>query len=111
MLIIYKHQKNLTPQAEHILSFLRWNQEQAVDRETYLIMDGFMGEKISLEQGVPQGDILSPYIFKTAVVFLLMKITHMSSIKGIKFARTESRAETSANGTTIILKRTVETET
>ena len=37
------------------------------ERETYLIMDGFMGEKITLEQGVPQGDVLSPYIINIAV--------------------------------------------
>ena len=71
-----------------------------------LMMDGFMGEKITLEQGVPQGDVLSPYIFNITVEFLLMKITHISSIEGIKFARMESRAETYADDTTIIIKRT-----
>ena len=70
------------------------------------MMEGFMGEKITLEQGVPQGDVLSPYIFNIAVAFLLMKITHTSSIEGIKFARMESRAETYADDTTIIIKRT-----
>ena len=64
-----------------------------------------MGEKIILEQGVPQGDVL---IFNIAVEFLLMKITYTSTIKGIKFARTESRAETYADDTTIIIKRTEE---
>ena len=72
------------------------------------MMDGFMGEKIILEQWVPQGDVLSPYIFNIAVEFLLMKITYTSTIKGIKFARTESRAETFADDTTIIIKRTKE---
>ena len=76
------------------------------DRETYLMMDGFMGEKIILEQGVPQGDVLSPYIFNIAVEFLLMKISNTSSIEGIKFARNECRAETYADDTTIIIKRT-----
>ena len=35
-----------------------------------------------------------------------MKITHTSLIEGIKFARMESRAETYADDTTIIIKRT-----
>ena len=69
-------------------------------------MDGFMGEKITLEQGVPQGDVLSRYIFNIAVEFLLIKITHTSSIEGMKFARMESRSETYADDTTIIIKRT-----
>ena len=70
------------------------------------MMDGFMGEKITLEQGVPQGDVLSPYIFNIAVEFLLMKISNTSSIEGIKFARNECRAKTYADDTTIIIKRT-----
>jgi hypothetical protein len=64
-----------------------------------------MGEKITQEKGVPQGDVLSPYIF---MEFLLMKITHTSTIEGIKFVRTESRAETYADDITIIIKRTEE---
>ena len=46
-----------------------------------------MGEKITLEQGVPQGDVLSPYIFNIAVEFLLLKITNTKTIEGVKFAR------------------------
>ena len=73
--------------------FRGWKNLFFRDRETYLMMDGFMGEKITLEQGVPQGDLLSPYIFNIA-------------IEGIKFARCESRAETYTDDTTIIIKRT-----
>ena len=40
--------------------FRRWVNLFFKDRETYLMMDSFMGEKIILEQGVPQGDVLSP---------------------------------------------------
>ena len=73
-------------------------------------MDGFLGEKISLEQGVPQRNVLSPYIFNIAVEILLMKITHTSKIEGIKFAKYESRAETYVDDTTIIIKRTEKPE-
>ena len=72
------------------------------------MMDGHLSEKISLEQGVPQGDVLSPYIFNIAVEFLLMKITHTSKIEGIHFANYDCRAETYADDTTIIIKRTEE---
>ena len=67
-----------------------------------------MGEKITLEQGVPQGDVLSPYIFNIAVEFLLMKITNTNTIEGVKFARWEYRAETYADDTTIFIKRSAE---
>ena len=33
-------------------------------------MDGHLTEKILLEQGVPQGDIILPYIFKDVYVLL-----------------------------------------
>ena len=46
-----------------------------------------MGEKITLEQGVPQGDVLSPYIFNIAVEFLLMKLSKTNKIEGVKLAR------------------------
>ena len=42
-------------------SFRKWIQLFFSDRETYLMMNGFMEEKIYSQQGVPQGDILSPH--------------------------------------------------
>jgi retron-type reverse transcriptase len=89
-------------------NFKKWVQLFFKNRETYLLLDGHMGEKIILEQGVPQGDVLSPYIFNIAVEFLLMKITHTNTIEGVKFARWEYRAETYADDTTIFIKRTEE---
>ena len=85
--------------------FKKWVQLFFKNRETYLLLDGHMGEKITLEQGVPQGDVLSPYIFNIAVEFLLLKITHTNTIEGVKFARWEYRAETYADDTTIFIKR------
>ena len=34
-------------------------------REALILLGGHLSEKIILEQGVPQGDVISPYIFKT----------------------------------------------
>ena len=65
-----------------------------------------MTDKIHLRQGVPQGDIISPYIFILMVEILLLKINFTTNLTGIKFAKQESRSETFANDTTIILQRT-----
>ena len=54
-------------------SFKNWVKLFFSERRTYLLLHGFLGESISLEQGVPQGDVLSPYIFNVCVEVLLMK--------------------------------------
>ena len=47
-------------------------------------MGGHLTVKILLEQGVPQGDIISPFIFIIiAVEILLIKITNSRHIEGI----------------------------
>ena len=64
-----------------------------------------MQKKILLEQGVPQGDVVSPYIFILAVELLLIKINNTKLIKCIIYAQKESRSETSAEDTSICIKR------
>ena len=68
-------------------------------------MDGHLTEKIHLEQGVPQGDIISPYIFIIAVEILLIKITTSKNIKGVKIGKKECKAQTFADDTTILIRR------
>ena len=53
---------------------------------------------------MPQGDVLSPYIFNICVEILLLKITKTNSLEGITIAKEEARAETYADDT-IIMKR------
>ena len=52
-------------------------------RNTQLLISGILGEKIPLDQSVPQGDILSPTIFNIAVDPLLLKIIYTKNLKGI----------------------------
>ena len=86
-------------------SFRKWVKLFFNERVTYLLMNGFMDEKINLEQGVPQGDILSPLIFNIVVEFLLIKICYTNQITGVALPRGEGRAEAYADDTTIGINR------
>ena len=62
-------------------------------REAYILLGGHLTKKILLEQGVPQGDVISPYIFIVAVEVLLFKITFTKNVTGISFGSIEGRSE------------------
>ena len=85
--------------------FCDWIRLFFCNREGRILMDGHLTEKIYLEQGVPQGDIISPYIFIIAVEILLIKITTSKNIKGVKIGKKECKAQTFADDTTILIKR------
>ena len=86
-------------------SFRSWVKLFFNDRVTYLLMNGFMEEKIELQQGVPQGDILSPLIFNIVVEILLLKVGYTTNLEGVVFPTGESRVESYADDTTIGIKR------
>ena len=44
-------------------------------REANVVINGHMSSTLKLQQGLPQGDIVSPYIFLLIVEILLIKIT------------------------------------
>ena len=84
---------------------ITWIKLFFTNRDAQILMGGHLSEKIHLNQGVPQGDVISPYIFILMVEILLIKINHTKNIKGITFAQQESRSETFADDTTIFIER------
>ena len=53
------------------------------DREGRILLNGHLIDKIQLEKGVSQGDIISLFILIIAVEILLIKITKSKNIKGV----------------------------
>ena len=56
-------------------------------REAHVMVNGHMSNTFRLQQGVPQGDVVSPYIFLLMVEILLIKITKTKNIKGVNYAK------------------------
>ena len=52
------------------------------NREANVIINGHLSSTIKLQQGVPQGDVVSPYIFLLMVEILLIKITKTKHLTG-----------------------------
>ena len=85
-----------------------WVRLFLTERVAHLLLGGHLTLKILLEQGVPQGDIISPFIFIIAVEILLIKITKSRHIKGIKLhTEEEIRAQTLADDTSLLIERCV----
>ena len=80
-------------------SIHKWVSLFFCNREAYILLGGELSKTILLEQGVPQGDVVSPYIFILAVELLLIKINNTKLIEGITYATRESRSETFADDT------------
>ena len=87
---------------------VKWVSIYFDSREAYILLGGNLSKKILLEQEVPQGDVISPYIFIIAVEILLIKITYTKNLTGITFGSIEGRSETFADDTTIYLERSPE---
>ena len=62
-------------------------------------------QKILLWQGVPQGDVISPYIFLLSVEILALKIKHTKHLTGITYAQREARAEIFADDLSAMVER------
>ena len=74
-------------------------------REAYVMVNGHMSTTFRLQQGVPQGDVVSPYIFLLMVEILLIKITKTKNIIGVNYAKYEDRASGFADDCTFFIER------
>merc|ERR1712055_269841 len=78
------------------------------NRDARLLMRGNFSERILLKQGVPQGDIISPYIFVLAVEVVLIKLNYtknITGIKGITYSKREARSEAFADDASVFMLR------
>ena len=74
------------------------------EKEGRNLLGGHLTDINLLEQGVPQGNIISPFIFfKILVEILLIKITKSKHIKGIQMSGKECKAQTIADDTTLTI--------
>ena len=85
-------------------TILNWIKTLFSNRDARVLMRGEFTGKILLGQGVPQGDIISPYIFILAIEVLLIKIIYTKNIKGIRYAKTDSRNEAFADDATVFME-------
>ena len=78
------------------------------ERIAHILLGGHLTLNILLEKGVPQGDIISPFIFIIAVEILLIEINKCRHIKGIKLlTQEEIRAHTFADDTSLLIQRCI----
>merc|ERR1712215_516685 len=74
-------------------------------REVTILLGGHLSKKILLEQGVPQGDVISSYIFLLSVDILALKIKHTKNLTRKTFSRREARAEIFADDLSAMVER------
>merc|ERR1712082_550228 len=87
-------------------SIWRWVRLFFDKREAVILLGGHLSEKIFLRQGVPQGDVISPYIFLLVVEILSIKINYTKNITGVVFAKNEARSEFFADDLSAMVLRT-----
>ena len=86
-------------------SIIRWIILLLNYREAFILLEGNLTSKIILEQGLPQRNVISPYIYILMIKIFLIKINYTKNLKGITFFSSESRSETFVDNTTILFER------
>ena len=83
--------------------FIRWVKTLYNNIQSCVINNGLTTGYFALEQGVRQGDPLSPYLFVTAVETLAIAIRQNTAIKGISIGKEETKLFQYADDTTAVL--------
>merc|ERR1711936_1375290 len=86
----------------------RWVRLFFDKREAVILLGGHLSEKIILRQGVPQGDVISPYIFLLVVEILSIKINYTKNLTGVVFAKKDGRSEFFADDLSALVLQTEE---
>merc|ERR1712215_428800 len=68
-------------------NMINWIKTFFCSREAFVMVNGHQSTTFQLQQGVPQGDVVSPYIFLLMVEILLIKITKTKNITGVNYAK------------------------
>ena len=87
---------------------ITWVETFLLNRTAQILIGGHLTDEILLEQGVPQGDIISPQLFILMVEILLIKITKGKNIQGLVYALSEDKAEAFADATNLFMRRSPE---
>ena len=83
--------------------FIRWVMTFYNNIQSCVINNGITSDYFTLEQGVRQGDPLSPYLFVAAVKTLAIAVCQNTSIKGITIGKDETKLLQYADDTTVVL--------
>merc|ERR1711947_58051 len=77
-------------------------------REAVILLGCHLSEKFFLRQGVPQGDVISPYIFLLCVEILALKVNYTKNLTGVVFAKKEGISKIFADDFSAMVLRTEE---
>ena len=83
--------------------FIKWIQTFYCNRSSYIINNGFLSDRLSMQRGVFQGCPISPLLFLCAIEVLAISIRGNVGIKGIKVGAVEKKVSLLADDTTCFL--------
>ena len=83
--------------------FIKWIKAFYCKRSSYIINNGFLSDRLSMERGVFQGCPISPLLFLCAIEVLAISIRNNADIEGIKIGAAEKKVSLLADDTTCFL--------